>query len=561
MRRLAIVALVAACGPAAKTPAKPVPQPLPPPAPTPIAPVAEIFDDLVITEGSGTEHLVISKREDGWLFESDYLLDGAEIGMQMASHLSVTTDRSGSFESMVEEAEVPGPTGDPVHFTLDLARDGSFLTGSLGATNFRFAVPDLWAGLPVVNQLAGLCLDRDPRERSAIADKVSKVPVGAAEVVDGDVTRSALGLPQGAADLYCAGDRFLALDGPGDDVYLRQGGEERFASARRPAPTPPALPTGITESERSVKVAATGVAVEVTLSCSVVLPSKGKKRVPGVAIVHEGANYDRDGDVARIDDRSRRYIYRQLAYDLALAGISSIRCDTRHNAEGSTTKESVDSVVADGAAMLEALATEKGLDAKRIGLVGIRDGATVAPRIWKRRPVRVMALVEGADRSIDTVLLEASDEAFRKQGMDPSMIEAQLDIARRSFDAIKHGDPLPEDAPVQFESLLAMSADYFRTFFAYDPTAAAAEVTKTAVLLVDGHFNHTRQEGDLDALLTAYRKAKGKKRNKVESKQYADVDSDLKVRSAGDEGREPPWWTPSSTRVVADIVDFLARSL
>jgi hypothetical protein len=285
--------------------------------------------------------------------------------------------------------------------------------------------------------------------------------------------------------------------------------------------------------------------------------------VPGVLLAGGNETDDRDGDRKSDDDHQRRYVLKRVAYALAGMGVASLRCDARG---GSGHLRTVEELVADAAAGLAALGREAKIDKARLGYFGIDEAAVVAPRVWKTAVVKAIVMLGPKARTTQDWWLSIAEHRARAQGHDQASIDIILEIERKLFAAVIAGDPIPEDTPAQLAKLFNATYDYAHSFLPYDPSAAAAKIQKTAVLLADTTFGDTRNEDydgydDVSELKKVLRKATGKKKNIVETRLYPLVDGWFRERFDGDPEDEASWWAPVSETLVSDIADFLWRQL
>jgi hypothetical protein len=561
MRQLALLLVVAsACGGSSMPPRTVPTGPTADPEPKP--PEAKVVDDSWYVNARGIrERVVVSRTAEGWSYESTATLTGPP---DVSTRLLVFTDEAGAFQKgqFLQEASAEGRTET---LRIDLRREGDLVIAEQeGARPQRVPAGQLFVSTQMLGQMASLCRLAAPATITAIGQDA--LTLGTPETLDGGVTRTRIGLGsrQGSADLYCEGERVLAIDGPGAEMHAREADEERYEALRRPRAVKPAPPDGVVEEETTVAVKATGDVPAATLACSLVTRAGAKGKSPGVVLLSGDGFDDRDNDP--IFESAKRAFHRHLAYQLAGLGVASLRCDDR-GIGGSDGGRIITagSLTADATATVAALRADKRIDKKRVGLVAVGETAQVAPRVWKAAPLDALVLIEPHNRRLDDVLAATLEVEMKAVGAPQDAIDAERKRLDEALAAVRAGKPLGKDAPGLAQQVFdGAGGDYFRSFLDYDVAAAAAKVNRTAVLLVDAVYDDGSQivpREDLEALAAAFKKAKGKKKNVVEARTVPEIDSRLVPREAGDEGSAAPAWAPVASALVDEVARFLSQHL
>ena len=124
---------------------------------------------------------------------------------------------------------------------------------------------------------------------------------------------------------------------------------------------------------------------KLTLAGVAMLPKSNMS--PGAVFVHGSGH----------SDRTNKW-YQEIAHHLASHGIAVLLPDKRgcHKSEGNWRKADFHDLATDSVAGVKALQHQKGVDPKRVGLVGISQGGWIAPIAAQIEPVAFVISVSGA---------------------------------------------------------------------------------------------------------------------------------------------------------------------
>lgn len=375
-----------------------------------------------------------------------------------------------------------------------------------------------------------------------------------------------------AADVYCQGDKIIAVDSALRGFTATRAGSEELASqVRRKERQKPALADGLVELDRKVEVAAGKDIEAATLACSLVVPAShadvkarqtqgAQAALPAVILIGGSGKQDRDGD-SYGPGGVKLSVFKVIASELGKAGIASLRCDDRGTggSTGDYTKGNLPAFTADAAAMVAALRVEPAVDPKRVGAVGHSAGASRALLVASTdRKIRSLVLMGGPGRPLDVVVLEQIQRALERSGMAKEQVETELTRARAALAAIRKGEPLPADVPESHRATWEQSRTTLHTFLDLDPAATARKVKRAAVLIAQGDKDQQVTVADAEALRAALAKAGNKK---VEYKVYPDHNHLFAVSTTGNPSEYADANTEVDPAFAADVAAFLKKRL
>jgi dienelactone hydrolase len=249
--------------------------------------------------------------------------------------------------------------------------------------------------------------------------------------------------------------------------------------------------------------AATVGAGEWALPATLTLP-KGDGPFPGVVLVHGSGPNDRDETVG--PNRP----FRDLAWGLASQGIAVLRYEKRtkeHGAKFAKAKDATvkEEVLDDALAAVALLRKTKGIDGKRVFVLGHSLGAMAAPKMGERdAEIAGLILMAAPSRDMADVLLEQLDYVL---SVNPS--EAQkAAVAKLKAQAEKLKDPkLSSETPAE-ELPFGGTAAYWLSVRDLRPVETAAKV-KQPLLILQGGRDYQSTMTDFDGWKKALSDRKG----------------------------------------------------
>jgi dienelactone hydrolase len=279
----------------------------------------------------------------------------------------------------------------------------------------------------------------------------------------------------------------LVFDDQGRITSIRFTPASLAGAASGPPPiefrTPPyADPTKFRDS--GVKIGA----APWELSGTVSMPA-GKGPFPGVVLVHGSGPLDQDETVGGTK------VFRDLAWGLASQGIAVLRYDKRSKVHGDKMASAPitvkDEVVDDALAAAKLLRGVKGVDGRRVVVLGHSIGGYLAPRIASADgKLAGVVLLAGSARPIPDLLVDqleylVANGAAREEDIAP----LRLEVARvRALD--------PGQPPAG--RILGAPAGYWLDLRSYDAPATARGIG-VPVLVLQGGRDYQVTSKDLDA--------------------------------------------------------------
>lgn len=243
---------------------------------------------------------------------------------------------------------------------------------------------------------------------------------------------------------------------------------------------PPAYVKPDAFREREVQVGSGEWAVPGTLTLPV-----GKGPFPAVVLVHGSGPHDRDETIGPNKP------FRDIAWGLASRGIAVLRYEKRtkvHAAKIAPIKDSItvkEETIDDALAAVSLLRKTKGINAKRIFVLGHSLGGMLIPRIGALDPnIAGFIIMAGTTRPLEDVTLDQISYIFSLDGVISEDEKKQLEEIKRKVTRVK--DPNlsitvpPSDLP------LGIPARYWLDLRGYRPPEAAKKLKQPMLILQAG---------------------------------------------------------------------------
>lgn len=202
-----------------------------------------------------------------------------------------------------------------------------------------------------------------------------------------------------------------------------------------------------------------------------------------------------------------------LALGLAATGIASVRYDKRtrdypHSIDPATFT-ATDEYVPDALAAIRLLQHERGIDRRRIFVLGHSQGGTYAPLIAKRAPgVAGVIFLAGGTESIGAAILRQARYLATLPGKTGAAAKAQLPYLKAQVASIDSASKLEHDKP---GTVLMGGAGpaYFLSMLRYDEVATARSLPQPLLFLQGDRDYQVTVANDLDVWLRGLRGRKG----------------------------------------------------
>jgi pimeloyl-ACP methyl ester carboxylesterase len=241
------------------------------------------------------------------------------------------------------------------------------------------------------------------------------------------------------------------------------------------------------------------------LAATITKPAGGAAALPAVVLIGGSGPTDRDETVAGIS------IFGQVARDLVAAGFAVVRYDKRGVGQSGGRAESVTiaDYAEDARQVLLWLERQKGIDRKRIALVGHSEGGLVAMLTAgrERGKVAALALVGTPATSGNDVVLEQQKQLLSKMPIDDAQREEKIALQEKINNAVIKGTgwgDIPEAAR------RVADTPWFYSFLTFSPQKAM-DNTRQPVVIVQGELDTQVLPHHADKLGVMARERKGDK--------------------------------------------------
>lgn len=253
-----------------------------------------------------------------------------------------------------------------------------------------------------------------------------------------------------------------------------------FAPGKPPAYKPPEYVNINAFVEKGVIVGSGKWALHGTLT----IP-KGNGPFPALVLVHGSGPNDRDETVGSNKP------FRDLAWGLASKGIAVLRYEKRtkeHASELIPIKNKItvkEETIDDAVAAISLLRRTKGIDPKKIFVLGHSLGGMLIPRIGILDPnIAGFVIMAGPTRPLEDLLLDQAAYLFSLDGIISEKEKKQLELLKKQVAMVK--SPRLSLSTPSKELPLGMPAAYWLDLRGYEPARSAERLNRPMLILQGG---------------------------------------------------------------------------
>jgi len=214
-----------------------------------------------------------------------------------------------------------------------------------------------------------------------------------------------------------------------------------------------------------------------------------------VVLVHGSGPNDADETIGA------NKVFKDMAWGLATRGVAALRYTKRTRQYGaklnSISNFTVrDETVDDAVMAADLLASQPGIDPRRIFIVGHSLGALLAPRIAAANPrVAGIVLMAGNSRPLEELIIEQVEYLSRADGVVTEAEQTQMDAAKRAVAEIRDPNLKPDQIVTLFGSKVPGS--YFIDLRDYRPMETATKL-KIPILVLQGERDYQVRMADFE---------------------------------------------------------------
>lgn len=208
----------------------------------------------------------------------------------------------------------------------------------------------------------------------------------------------------------------------------------------------------------------------------------GKGPFPAVVLVHGSGPHDRDETIGP------NMPFRDLAFGLASKGIAVLRYEKRTKEYGPkllSVKDSLtvrEETIDDAIAAVSQLQKTKGVNPKKIFLLGHSLGGMLIPRIGKLdKTIAGFIVMAGTSRPLEDVILEQMVYIFSLDTANAALKKNQLELIRKQVALVK--DPALSRSTPSGDLPLNVPAAYWLDLRDYHPAELAKGETRPMLFL------------------------------------------------------------------------------